>query len=55
MQEFFQAVTVSVLLFGCTPWTLAKYSEKILERKYKDAAWCFEQVLEAVLYNVAAL
>ena len=33
-QEFFQAVAVSVQLYGCTTWTLMKCLESKLDRKY---------------------
>ena len=32
--SFFQAVIVSILLFGCTTWTLTKRLEKKLDRNY---------------------
>ena len=33
-QEFFQAVAMSVLLYGCTTWILTKDLEKKLDRNY---------------------
>ena len=30
-RDFFQAVTVSILLYGCTTWTLTKHIEKKLD------------------------
>ena len=47
-RESFQAVTVSVLLYGCTSWTFNKYQEKKIARLelHKDTASCFEQILE---------
>ena len=33
-QYFFQAVAVSILLYGCTPWTLTKRTEKNLDGNY---------------------
>ena len=33
-RSFFQAVVVSILLYGCTTWTLAKRLEKKLEDNY---------------------
>ena len=33
--NFFQAVVVSILLYGCSTWTLAKRMEKKLDSKYK--------------------
>ena len=32
--SFFQAVVVSILLYGCTTWTLTKRLEKKLDRNY---------------------
>ena len=33
-RSFFQAVVVSILLYGCTTWTLTKRLEKILDGNY---------------------
>ena len=33
-RSFFQAVVVSILLYGCTTWTLTKRTEKKLDRNY---------------------
>ena len=33
-QSFFQAVVVSILLYGCTTWTLTKWMEKKLDGNY---------------------
>ena len=33
-QNFFQAVAVSILLYGYTTWTLIKHKERKLERNY---------------------
>ena len=33
-RSFFQAVVVSILLYGCTTWTLTKWLEKKLDRNY---------------------
>ena len=32
--SFFQAVVVSILLYGCTTWTLTKHMEKKLDGNY---------------------
>ena len=32
--SFFQAAVVSILLYGCTTWTLAKWLEKKLDGNY---------------------
>ena len=34
-RSFFQAAVVSILLFGCTTWTLTKRMEKKLDGNYK--------------------
>ena len=33
-RSFFQAAVVSILLYGCTTWTLTKWLEKKLDRNY---------------------
>ena len=33
-ENFFQVVAISVLLYGCTTWTLMKYLEKKLDGNY---------------------
>ena len=33
-RSFFQAAVVSLLLYGCTPWTLTKCLEKKLDDNY---------------------
>ena len=33
-RSFFQAVAVSILLYGCTTWTLTKWTEKKLDSNY---------------------
>ena len=33
-RSFFQAVVVSILLYGCTTWTLTKWMEKKLDGNY---------------------
>ena len=46
--KIFHVVVVSVLLYGCTTWTLTKRLEKkLVGELHKDAAGCFEQILEA--------
>ena len=44
IRDFFQAVDVSILLFGCTKWTLTKHLEEKLDGNY-------ERMLRAVLNN----
>ena len=47
-RSFFQAAVVSILLYGCTTWTLTKRLEKKLKRQlYKNVASNIEQVLAA--------
>ena len=51
-RSFFQAVVVSILLYGCTTWTLTKWMEKKLD---KNAASNIEQVIEAAPHKAAAV
>ena len=55
-RNLFHAAVVSILLFGCTTWTLTKSIEKKAWRLlHKNAASNIEQVLEAAPHKVAAL
>ena len=38
-RSFFQAAVVSILLYGCTTWTLTKWLEKKLDRNYTRMLW----------------
>ena len=38
-RSFFQAVVVSILLYGCTTWTLTKRLEKKLDGNYTRMLW----------------
>ena len=38
-RSFFQAAVVSILLYGCTTWTLAKRMEKKLDTNYTRMLW----------------
>ena len=40
-QDFFEAVAVSIILYGCTTWMLTKKARWEL---YKNAARCLEQI-----------
>ena len=42
--SFFQAVVISILLYGCTTWTLTKWLEKKLDSNYT-------RILRAILNN----
>ena len=54
-QKFFQAVTMPILLHGCTTWTLGKHLEKKVKWELqKDAMSCFEQILESTLHKTAS-
>ena len=46
MQEFFQAVAVSVLQYGCTIWTVKTIGEKTKLKLRKNATWSFKKLLE---------
>ena len=48
-RSFFQAVVVSILLYGCTSWTLAK------RQLHKNAASNIEQVLEATPHKAPTM
>ena len=37
--SFFQAVVISILLYGCTTWTLIKHMEKKLDGNYTRILW----------------
>ena len=39
--DFFKAVAVSILLYGCTTWTLTKYIEKKLDENYARMLYAF--------------
>ena len=43
-RSFFQAAVVSILLYGCTTWTLTKWLEKKLDGNYT-------RMLQAILYK----
>ena len=51
-RSFFQAVVVSILLYGCTTWTLTKWLEKKLD---KNTASNIKQVLEAKPYKAPTI
>ena len=38
-RSFFQAAVVSILLYGCTTWTLTKWPEKKLDGNYTRMLW----------------
>ena len=52
-RSFFQTAIVSILLYGCTTWTLTKRLEKRLDGNH--TASNIEQVLEATLHKAAAV
>ena len=41
-RDFFQAVGMSILLYGCTTWTLRKRRKKFRWELYKNAACSIE-------------
>ena len=53
--SFLQAAVVSILLYGCTTWMLAKHREKAWRQLHKNAARNIEQVMEAALHKAAAV
>ena len=50
--EYFKAVAMSVLLYGCTTWTLTKHQEKKPGGNYTG---CSEQILEVAPNKIAAV
>ena len=55
-RSFFQAVVVSILLYGCTTWALTKsWGEKALWHLHKNASSNIEQILEAAPDKAAAV
>ena len=38
-RSFFQAAVVSILIYGCTTWTLTKWLEKKLDGNYTRMLW----------------
>ena len=55
--DFFQAVAVSILLYGCTTLMLKKkmLREKTWWKLFKNATRCFELILEAKPYKTEAV
>ena len=51
-RELLQAVTVSVLLYGCITWTP---EERARWEVHKSAIWCFEQTLGTAPYKTAVI
>ena len=55
-RSFFQAAVVSILLYGCTTWTLTKRLEKKLDAElHKNTAINIEQVLEATPHKAPTI
>ena len=54
-RSFFQAVVISILLYGCTTWTLTKRMEKRLDANYTRMLSNIEQVLETTPHKTAAV
>ena len=54
--SFFQAAVVSILLYGCTTWTLKKMDgEEARRQLYKNAASNIEQVLAATPHKTLTI
>ena len=52
--KFFQAVAMSMLLYGYTTWTSMKHLEKKLDGNYSRMLHSyFEQILEAASHKTA--
>ena len=55
-RSFFQAVVVSIVLYGCNTWTLTKRMEKQLDGNYaKMLRANIEQILETAPHKTAAV
>ena len=55
-RSFFQAAVMSILLYGCTTWTLTKSMEKKAWRQlHKNAASNIEPFLETASHKAAAV
>ena len=55
-RSFFRAAVVSILLYGCTTWTLTKRLEKKARRQlHKNAESNIEQVLEATPHKALTI
>ena len=53
---FFQAAVVSILLYGCTIWTLTKWLEKKTRRKlHKNVESSIEQVLATIPHETPTI
>ena len=53
---FFKAAVVSILLYGCTTWTLTKpYGEKAWRQLHENTANNIKQVLEVTSQKAAAV
>ena len=54
--DFFLAAVVSILLYGCTTWTLTKRIEEKLDGNYTIMVRaCLEQILEATPYKTTVV
>ena len=54
-RNFFHTAVVSILLYGCTTWTLTKRRKKKWQQLHKNAASNIEQVLEATPHKAEAI
>ena len=55
-RSFFQAEVVSIVLYGCTTWTLTKTAgEKARRQLHKNAASNIEQVLETTPHKASTI
>ena len=54
-RSFFHAAVASILLYGCTTWTLTKRLEKKLDGLHKNAASNLEQVLAATPHKTPTI
>ena len=54
-RNFFQAVIVPILLYGCTSWTLTKRIEKNRRELHKNSISYIDKILEVTSYEAAVV
>ena len=53
-RSFFQAAVTSILLYGCTTWTLTKWLEKKLDGNYTRMLLLFDKIYE-IIYCILSM
>ena len=54
-RSFFQAAVVSILLYGCTTWTLTKQLEEARRQLHKNVVSNIQQVLKATPHKAPTI